>query len=390
MNHRVCFVGTEITPSEGSAFVGGHVNTVVGLCKGLSNLGWEVHVVTTPSRFFKNEEFSFPWAKFHLVHTSSRHNSIGYDLEYLIKAVRTIRFLHEKEGIELVHAHSGYFGPAIIPALVRRSLGIPSLFSLYCPASLLPRKLPVDRYCVKALSHSLDRVIAVTANVKESLTKYGVSSEKIEVLNSCFDEKAFSGLRSSKSKHPSKSLKNPMVLFVGNADKTKGLDIFLGSAKYILSTNPKVKFVVTLHESAERLQSVRGAACRMLGSSVEVLGVVHNMAELMSSADVVVAPFRSTDGISDIPIIVLEAMALGKPVVVSNLKGVTEAIQHGKNGIIIELSVKELTRAVERLLNDPVLSEELGAQAILGVKRFSYSEVSKRLSDLYLRVMDMA
>jgi glycosyltransferase involved in cell wall biosynthesis len=111
---------------------------------------------------------------------------------------------------------------------------------------------------------------------------------------------------------------------------------------------------------------------------------------LMSSADVVVAPFRSTDGISDIPIIVLEAMALGKPVVVSNLKGVTEAIQHGKNGIIIELSVKELTRAVERLLNDPVLSEELGAQAILGVKRFSYSEVSKRLSDLYLRVMDMA
>src|SRR3990172_6809576 len=93
MNHRICFVGTEITPSEGSTFVGGHVNTVVSLCKGLADLGWEIHIVTTPSRFLKKAAFSFPWAKFHLIYASDRYNSLSYDLDYLMKAVRTIKTL---------------------------------------------------------------------------------------------------------------------------------------------------------------------------------------------------------------------------------------------------------------------------------------------------------
>jgi glycosyltransferase involved in cell wall biosynthesis len=114
------------------------------------------------------------------------------------------------------------------------------------------------------------------------------------------------------------------------------------------------------------------------------------MAQLVSSADVVVASFRSTEGISDIPIIVLEAMALGKPVVASNLKGVREAIQNGKNGLIVDLSVGKFANAIRNLLDNPALSEEIGKQAILGAKRFSYSEVSKQLSDLYLRVMEAA
>ncbi len=390
MNRRICFVGAEITPSEGSTFVGGHVNTVVSLCKGLADLGWEVHIVTTPSRFLRNPEFSFQWAKFHLVYPSGRYNSFGYDFDYLIKALRTVKALSAKEHIELVHGHSGYFGPSIIPALVRRSLGVPALFSLYCPASLLSRKLPLEGFGVKALSLGLDKVIAVTANVKESLTKCGVSAEKIEVLQSCFDEKAFSSFASKKSK----VLQGPRtrkVLFVGNADETKGLDIFLETAKSILRTNPDVKFVVTLHEPDDLLQSVRVVAFRMLGSSVEVLGVVHDMAQLVSSADVVVAPFRSTQGISDIPIIVLEAMALGKPVVASNLDGVKEVIQHGNNGIIVDLgNADKLADALIGLINDPALCQVIGNRAAASVKSFSNSEISRRLSKLYLRLIEAA
>ena len=114
------------------------------------------------------------------------------------------------------------------------------------------------------------------------------------------------------------------------------------------------------------------------------------MAQLMSRADVVVAPFRSTEGISDIPIIALEAMALGKPVVASNLEGFKEVIQNGKNGFIVDLGVAEFANVIRNLLDNPTLGVEIGKQAILSAKRFSYSEVSKRLSDLYLRVMELA
>jgi glycosyltransferase involved in cell wall biosynthesis len=275
-----------------------------------------------------------------------------------------------------------------------RRLGIPALFSLYCPASLLPSKLPMDSYCIKVLSLGLDKIIAVTTNVKVSLTKCGVATGKIEVLPSCFDEKAFSTSAYDLAIHKKASAENSKVrkvLFVGNLDKTKGLDIFLAAAKSVLRTNPEVKFVITLHEPYESLQSVRVLASRSLGSSVEVFGVVNNMAKLMVNADVVVAPFRSTEGISDIPLIVLEAMALGKPVVASNIEGIKEVISDGENGVLVDLNhPDELANAIINLLNDPNLREEISNQAILCAKRFSYSEISRRLSDLYLKIIENA
>jgi len=394
MNRKICYVGTEITPSEGSTFVGGHVNTVVGLCKGLSDLGWELHIVTTPSRFLRDANLDFPWAKIHVVKVNGKYNSLSYDVDFLIKAIRTIENLNSKDSFDLIHAHSGYFSLAIIPALIRRKLGIPALFSLYCPASLFPSGLPMDNYGIKVLSLGLDKVIAVTKNVKNSLTKCGVNDEKIEVLPSCFDEKVFN-TRTYNLKIPKKvPVENPKtkeVLFVGNIDKTKGLDIFVAAAKSILRTNPEVKFVITLHESHESLQSATVLAYRSLGSSVEIFGVVNNMAKLMANADVVVAPFRSTEGISDIPLIVLEAMALGKPVVASNLEGINEVISDGENGILVDLNhPEELANAITNLLNDPNLREEISNQAVSSVKRFSYSEISRRLSDLYIKVIENA
>ena len=383
-----------MTPSEGSTFVGGHVNTVVGLCKGLSELGWDIHIVTTASRFLKGPMPDFPWAKFHLIHPIGKYNSLTYVADFLVKAVRTIGVLSSKHSLDLVHAHSGYFGPAIIPALAKRSVDIPAFFSLYCPASLLPSKLPVDGFGIRVISLGLDKVIAVTANVKESLKKCGISAGKIEVLPSCYDEDAYCNFAHDSSicqKESEEDSKAKRILFVGNMDKTKGLDIFLAAARLVLRTNPKTEFIITLHEPYERLQSAKDLASRSLGSSAKVFGVVSNMARLMSSVDVVVAPFRSTEGISDVPIVVLEAMALGKPVVASNLEGVKEVIQHGQNGIIADLTNPgDLVNAITSLLDNPTLSQEIGSQAILGAKRFSSSEISRRLSDLYLEVMEAA
>jgi glycosyltransferase involved in cell wall biosynthesis len=352
-----------------------------------------MHIVTTPSRFLRDAKLDFPWVKIHAVKATGKYNSLSYDVDFLIKALSKIENLNSRHSFDLIHAHSGYFGLAIIPALIRRILGIPALFSLYCPASLFPSRLPIDSYGIKVLSFGLDRIIAVTENVKNSLTKCGVNSEKIEVLPSCFDEKAFNtrAYDLSPKKSPVKNLTTKRVLFVGNIDKTKGLDIFLTAAKSILRTNPEVKFVITLHEPCESLQRARVLASRNLGSSVEIFGVVNNIAKLMANADVVVVPFRSTEGISDIPLIVLEAMALGKPVVASNLDGIREAVSDGENGILVNLNhPDELASAVSNLLDDPNLREEIGYQAVSCARRFSYSKISRRLSDLYIKVIENA
>lgn len=392
MNRRVCFVGAEITPSEGTIFVGGHVNTIVGLCKGLSNLGWEVHIVTTPSRFSRAPILEFPWAKFHLIQANGGYNSITYDLDFLRKAVQAISGLHSKYSFDLIHGHSGYFSLAIIPIIVKRRVGIPSLFSLYCPASMFPTRLPLDGHAIKVMCRSLDKIVAVTKNVRSSLLECGVDSTKVEVLPSCFDEQIFD--ISSYSHQLSdgtakKDVRTQSVLFVGNVNRTKGLDIFLAAAKSVLRINPCTKFVITLHEPHKVIEEVKEQTSRLLGSAVDVLGVVENMPQLVANADVIVAPFRSTEGISDIPIIILEAMALGKPIIASDLGGIREAVTNRETGIILEENTpNELASSLIELLEDPHLRQKMGKEAIAQVKKFSYSDIACRLTNLYLQVCE--
>lgn len=392
MNRKICYVGTEITPSEGSTFVGGHVNTVVRLCKGLSDLGWEIHIFTTPSRFLRETKFNFPWAKIHLIKARGRYSSLKYGTDFFVKAIRVIDNFNRKESFDLIHAHSGYFSIATVPVIIKKKLGIPALLSLYCPASLLPTKLPMDKYGIKILSTGLDKVIAVSDNVKKSLMACGVGENKIDVIPPCINEEVFNPFIPASRVHKevkTTSSKTPMVLFVGNIERAKGLDVFLNAAESILRrNNPRIKFVITLHEPYEIIQRVRVVASRRLGSSVAVLGVVKDMVSLMASADVVVAPFRGTEGIADIPLIILEAMAIGKPVVASKVGGIKEVICNGETGVFVDPNrADELADAITALLSDSNLRKEISERAALSVKQFSCIEVSRRLSDLYIKVI---
>ena len=94
---KVCFIGTQITPSDGQVFVGGVVNSVVRLTKGLANLGYDIHIITTPSRFLKEPfHFDFPWAKIYLIKVGGKYKSLRYGTEFFIKSLRTIKKLHQK------------------------------------------------------------------------------------------------------------------------------------------------------------------------------------------------------------------------------------------------------------------------------------------------------
>jgi len=391
MAFKVCFVGAEITPSKGDVFVGGHVNTVVRLSKGLSRLGWEVHIVTTPSRFFREAKFDFPWAKMHLIKVGGKYGSLKYGADFLVSAIKTIQILNRNESFNVIHTHSGFFSIATIPVFLKKRFGIRALHSLYCPASFFPSKAIPNKSGIKLLSVGLDKIIAVSDNVKNSLMSCGVTEDKIEVIPPCIDTDVFnpsvSGVEIRKLMKVDSE--TPMVLFVGNVDEAKGFDVFLEAAELVLRRYRRVKIVITLHEPCETIESVRAIASGKLGSNVEVMGVVKNMPELIASADVVVAPFRSTRNVADMPLVILEAMAVGRPVIASKVGGVVELIRDGENGLLVDPNRADLLAdKVVNLLDDLNLRKELGEQAISFVKqKFSYMEVSRKLSSLYMKVI---
>lgn len=80
-------------------------------------------------------------------------------------------------------------------------------------------------------------------------------------------------------------------------------------------------------------------------------------------ADIMVLPcVVTTDGDRDgIPNVLLEAMAMGLPVVSTNISGIGELIQSGRNGLLVpQRNVEDLAIALERLIHDPSLRKRLG------------------------------
>ncbi len=75
-------------------------------------------------------------------------------------------------------------------------------------------------------------------------------------------------------------------------------------------------------------------------------------------------------------VVLLEAMALGKPVVASRVAGTTDLIRHGRNGIVVEpCSAAELAAGVRSLLDQPDLARQMGMNAVEDVKKFHTFDV---------------
>lgn len=90
------------------------------------------------------------------------------------------------------------------------------------------------------------------------------------------------------------------------------------------------------------------------------------------------------------PNVVIEAMAAGLPVVATPVGAIPEAIEDGRSGLLVPLrDAKALEQALRRLIGDPALRAELGAQARARVEAvFSFEAVVARLGDFYAELLD--
>ena len=112
------------------------------------------------------------------------------------------------------------------------------------------------------------------------------------------------------------------------------------------------------------------------------------MPGLISASDTLVAPFIDTYGPSDYPLPVLEAMAVGKPVIATKIGGLPEIIENMKNGILIPPNdVNALVKSLEYLINNRYLQNSLGSNAAALIReKFSIPIVAKQMEAIYEQV----
>ena len=173
----------------------------------------------------------------------------------------------------------------------------------------------------------------------------------------------------------------PNVLFVGRHEPRKGLLDLLKAHRILRRTGGKSRLLVVGSGPQER-EARRYVATRGL-NGVEFLGRVSDdeKAQLYKTADVFASPATGGESFG---IVLLEAMAAGTPIVASDIHGYKGVVRRGREGLLVPpRQPRELAIAIDRLVGDPVLREQMGAAGQIRAEEFSWPRVTAKVDDYY-------
>ena len=146
---------------------------------------------------------------------------------------------------------------------------------------------------------------------------------------------------------------------------------------------PNQKYVQVSRTDTERMATELDALVKGLGieKSVRLIECPENVDELVSACDLVVAPFLS-ERFSSVNL--LEAMAMGKPLIVTDMGEQGEIVQNGVNGYLVSPGdTKELAERIVKLLNCPEELNRLGRQAREISQQYSVDAYVQTVQSLY-------
>ncbi|PKB80119.1 MAG: hypothetical protein BZY88_09830 [SAR202 cluster bacterium Io17-Chloro-G9] len=178
------------------------------------------------------------------------------------------------------------------------------------------------------------------------------------------------------------------ILFVGRLEKRKGLKYLLEAYSKLKWELPDIRLLVVGPGNPDK------DSHRILGAQnlqdVEFIGPVSqlDLPRYYASADIFCSP---ATGAESFGIVLLEAMAVGKPVVASDIEGYANIISQDKQGILFSpKNSDELAAALSRLVKDPELRRRMGEDGRLTVDQYRWEEVARQVEDYYYQCLDSA
>ena len=160
----------------------------------------------------------------------------------------------------------------------------------------------------------------------------------------------------------------------------KGIVNFLEAAKMCREKGHDFKFILVgpLEENSKKLNK---ALIEKYSEYVTWLGSRSDIYALLRKSDVFVLPTWYREGFARV---LLEASAIGLPLITTDVAGVRDIARHEKEALIVDTNNSEdLAKALIRMGTDKNLADKLSENALINVKQYSLAVISKNYSDLY-------
>jgi phosphatidyl-myo-inositol alpha-mannosyltransferase len=174
----------------------------------------------------------------------------------------------------------------------------------------------------------------------------------------------------------------PNVLFVGRHEPRKGLLDLLKAHRILRKTGSSGSRLLIVGSGPQEREARRYVATRGL-QEVEFLGRVSDAekAQLFRTVDVFASPATGGESFG---IVLLEAMAAGTPIVCSDIHGYKGVVRRDREGLLVPpREPRELAVAIDRLLRDPALREQMGAAGQARAEEFSWPRVTAKVENYY-------
>jgi glycogen synthase len=283
-----------------------------------------------------------------------------------------------REPIDVVHAHDWMTFPAAMAAA--QVSGCPLVVQVH--ASEYDRSGDNVNTAIRDIERAgldaADRVIAVSHFLGSNLERrYDLAPEKLRVVHNAVTQQ-----EQRASWLGEKTVRDPIVLYLGRVTYQKGPDYFIEAAARVVSIEPNVKFVIS--GSGDMLpQVIQRSAELGLARQVHFTGFLRgsDVERMYAMADIYVMPSVSEPfGISP-----LEAMAADVPVIVSRQSGVAEVVT---NALKVDFwDVEDIANKILALLRYPALAQQLSDEARGEVRRLRWEQRGQRVRDIYREVV---
>ncbi|MBI2843798.1 MAG: glycosyltransferase family 4 protein [Armatimonadetes bacterium] len=300
-----------------------------------------------------------------------RTGGIGGKLN-IISVLRLLRLVR-KERIDIINSHLSTAG--LISSVAGRLAGVPVVATVHA----------LNTATCFRLAH---RVIAVSNAVKKHVVGQGIPAERISVIYPGVDMAAFSRNGNADSIRRELGIPPgaPVVGMVAHLTRKKGHHVLLPAVEKVLSSRPECRFLIVGTgplDFALRVTTKR----KGLGENVVFTGFRKDIRDVIESMDVVVLPSISGEGL---PVSLIQAMSLSKPVVGSRLSGIPEIVEEDKTGLLVTPGDhNELAQAIMRLVGDDNLRNQMGSAARERAQRlFSLQNCVDHTWRLYTQVIE--
>jgi len=360
---------------------GGAQKLLINVVKNINRKKFNVQVMCTFTLGPLTKELDDLKVKVSLLNSDRFYNPITI--------IKMVSFLI-KNNIQVIHSHQ-YFPDIIsrISGFIARTPRVYSTFHNVYPwkternlKSLL--KVFIDSFTSKYFT---TKTIAVSNAVRDfHIRILNLQEDNIIVINNFINYiPKHNGEISDKD--ISKKKKNigidetkSVILNVASLSIQKDHENLILAAESVIIKNPSVIFLIAGDgEMREDLSDIIDQ--KKLNDHIKLLGNRDDILELLYISDI----FILSSKWEGMPVSLIEAMAMSRPVITTDVGGVRDAIQNGENGLIVESSNSSaLSNAIQQLINNKTLSQSMGEKGrVIYENQFNSCKIINELEILY-------